>query len=126
MAEKRKVKRAKKYFSVNIVAVDINGKVLDLTDPKTSPKFCDESGINSSPEGASIICSKSLPEESKIQMKMMIPDEDGLNLIKANGTIKWFQQVKSLHKKYFVMGVHFKDFDENDKKKLVRLWKKYQ
>jgi hypothetical protein len=125
MKEKRKVKRAEKYFAINIVSVDINGKVIKFGRAKASPKFHDESGLNFSPDGISIMCSKPLPRESKIQMKMLIPEEEGLNLIKANGTIKWFREIKGKYKKYFVMGVHFRDLDEDDKNKLVKLWKKY-
>ena len=72
------------------------------------------------------MCSKPLPEESKIQMKMLIPDEEGLNLIRANGTIKWFKQVKGKYKKYFIIGVNFRDLVQDDKEKLIRLWKKYR
>jgi hypothetical protein len=125
MAEKRKHKRAEKYFAVNIVSVDINGKVLRFDKSKANPKFHDESGLNFSPDGINIMCSKPLPAESRIQMKMLIPEKDKLNLIKANGTIKWFREIKGKYKKYFVIGVHFRDMEERDKDKLVRLWKKY-
>ena len=125
MTEKRKHKRANKFFGINIVAVDAKGKTLRFDRVKSNPKFCDESGLNFSPEGANIMCSKSLPKESKIQMKMMIPDQEDLNLIKANGTIKWFKEVKGKHKKYFIIGVHFRDLEKEAKSKLLNLWKKY-
>lgn len=125
MKERRKHGRAVKYFAINIVACDANGHHLRFDGIKASPKFCDETGIDFSPEGVKIICSKPLPEESKLQMKMLIPDEEGLNLIRANGTIKWFKQVKGKYKKYFVMGVHFKNLPQEDLQKLVKLWKKY-
>ena len=124
--ERRNSLRSKKYFAVNIVAVDSRGEHLRFDTIKTNPKFYDESGIDFTPEGAKLICSKPLPKESKIQMKMLIPDEDSLNMIRANGTIKWFKQVKGRYKKYFVLGVHFRDLSVDDKDKLVRLWRKYR
>jgi hypothetical protein len=126
MKERRKTDRAKKYFAINIVACDIDGKHLRFDKIKTNPKYYDEAGLDFTPEGAKIMCSKPLPEESKIQMKMLIPDEQDLNLIRATGTIKWFKQVKGRYKKYFILGVNFGDLPEYEKQKLVRLWKKYR
>jgi len=126
MKERRAYKRAKKYFAVNIVAVDIGGKRAMFDKVRSNPKFYDESGIDFGPDGIKIMCSKPLPKESKIQMKMLIPDEESLNLIRANGTIKWFRQAKSKHKKYFIIGVHFKELKDEDKNKLFRLWRKYK
>ena len=122
----RKSIRAKKYFAVNIIAVDSRGERLRFDAIKANPKFYDESGIDFTPEGAKLICSKPLPKESKIQMKMLIPDESSLNMIRANGTIKWFKQVKGRYKKYFMIGVHFRDLSVDDKEKLVKLWRKYR
>ena len=126
MKERRNIKRAKKYFAINIVAVDTDGKHLRFDKIKTNPKYYDESGIDFTPDGIKIMCSKPLPEESKIQMKMLIPDEENLNLIRANGTIKWFKQVKGKYKKYFIIGVSFRDLGSDDKEKLIRLWRKYK
>ena len=126
MKEKRKIKRAKKYFAINIVAVDAHGKILRFDKIKQNPKFYDESGLDFTPEGVKIICSKPLPEESKLQMKMLIPDEGSLNLIRANGAVKWFKQVKGRYKKYFIIGVNFRELSEDDRRKLIRLWKKYK
>jgi hypothetical protein len=126
MKERRKYLRAKRYFAINIVACDSDGKHLRFDKIKTNPKFFDESGLDFTPEGIKIMCSKPLPEESKIQMKMLIPDEDNLNLIRANGTIKWFKQVKGKYKKYFIIGVNFRDLIQDEKEKLIRLWKKYK
>ncbi len=126
MKERRKCVRVKKYFAINIVACDSDDKHMRFDKIKANPKYCDESGLDFTPEGVRIMCSKPLPEESKIQMKMLIPDEDNLNLIRANGTIKWFKQVKGKYKKYFIIGVHFRDLAQDDKEKLVRLWKKYK
>lgn len=125
MKERRKYKRTKKYFAINIAAVDTEGRTLKFDELKTNPKFCDESGLDFSPEGIGIMCSRSLPEESKIQMKMLIPDESDLNLIKAGGTIKWLKEVKGKYKKYFITGACFRDLEDEDKEKLVNLWKKY-
>jgi c-di-GMP-binding flagellar brake protein YcgR len=125
MKERRKVKRAEKYFAVNIVSVDNNGKVLRFDKTAANPKYLDESGLDFSPEGIKIMCSKKLPKESKIQMKLLIPDENGLNLIKANGSVKWFRQVKGKYKKYFMIGVCFREIERADKKKLISLWKRY-
>jgi hypothetical protein len=126
MIERRKYKRVRKYFAINIVAVDVKGKHLRFDKIRANPKFLDESGLEFTPEGLKMMCSKPLPSESKIQMKMLIPDEEGLNLIRANGTIKWFKQVKGRYKKYFLIGVHFRDLTADDKNKLIRLWKKYR
>ena len=126
MTERRKYQRVKKYFAINIVACDIDGKHLSFDKIRVNPKFYDESGIDFTPDGIKIMCSKKLPEESKIQMKMLIPDKENLNLIRANGTIKWFKQIKGKHKKYFIIGVHFRDLAKDDRSKLVRLWKKYK
>lgn len=125
MKEKRKEARVKKYFAINIIALDAKGRRMRFDTMKASPKFCDESGLDLSPAGIKIMCSKPLPEEAKIQMKMLVPDEKGLNLIKANGTIKWFKQVKGKYKKFFIIGVRFRDLEESDRKKLISLWKKY-
>ena len=126
MKERRKAARAKKYFAINIVAIDAGGKVTAFDKARANPKFCDESGMDFSPAGLKIMCSKPLPPESKIQMKLLIPDEGNLNLIRASGTIKWFRQVKGSHKKYFLIGVDFKELRDEDKKKIFRLWKKYK
>ncbi len=126
MKERRKNLRAKKYFAINIVACDSDGRHLRFDKIKSNPKYYDESGIDFTPEGIKIMCSKPLPEESKIQMKMLIPDEENLNLIRANGTIKWFKQVKGRYKKYFIIGINFRDLAQDDKEKLIRLWKKYR
>ena len=126
MKEKRKFKRARKFFAVNIISVDTDGKHLKFDTIRNNPKFCDESGLDFTPDGIKIMCSKPLPAESKIQVKMLMPDEDSLNLVRANGTIKWFKQIKGEHKKYFIIGVHFRDIAKNDKAKLFRLWKKYK
>lgn len=126
MKERRKFKRVKKYFAVNIVACDIDGKHLRFDKIRPNPKFYDETGIDFTPEGIKIMCSKQLPEESEIQMKILIPDEQNLSLIKANGTIKWSRQIKGRYKKYFIMGVRFRDLPEDKKRKLIQLWKKYK
>jgi len=126
MKERRKHKRIKKYFAINIIAVDTDGKHLRFDKIKGNPKFADESGLDFSPEGLKIMCSKPLPPEAKIQMKMLIPDEHGLNLLKANGTIKWFKQTKSKYKKFFIIGVNFRDLTKDDKTKLIRLWRTYK
>lgn len=126
MKERRARARVKKYFAVNIVAVDNGRKVVKFDTVKANPKFCDESGFDFTPDGVKIMCSKPLPPESKIQMKLLIPDEDSLNMIRASGTIKWFRQVKGRYKKYFLIGVHFRELRSEDKEKLFRLWRKYK
>jgi hypothetical protein len=126
MRERRANKRAKKFFAINIVALETRSGRIAFDKARTNPKFCDESGLDFGPDGIKIMCSKPLPEESKIQMKMLIPDEEDLNLIRANGTIRWFKQAKSKYRKYFIMGVHFKELRDEDKDKLVRLWRKYK
>ena len=126
MKERRAHKRVQKYFAVNIISVDVNGKRAAFDKSRSNPKFYDESGLDFGPDGVKIMCSKPLPEESKIQMKMLIPDEESINLIRANGTIKWFRQVKGRYKKYFIIGVHFRELKEDDRAKLLRLWRKYK
>lgn len=126
MKERRSSKRARKYFAINIVAVEIGGKRVGFEKLKANPKFCDESGLDFAPGGIKVMCSKPLPEESKIQMKLLIPDEDDLNLIRASGTIKWFRQVKGRGKKYFIIGVQFRELRDEDKEKIFRLWRKYK
>ena len=126
MEDKRKNKRANRFFAINIIACDVDGKSLRFDKIKTNPKFADETGLDFNSEGVKIMCSKPLPEESKIQMKMLIPDQSSLNIVKANGTIKWFKEVKGKHKKYFLIGVNFRDLEDEDKEKIVRLWKKYK
>ena len=81
MKERRKNIRAKKYFAINIVACDTGGKHLNFDKIRVNPKFCDETGVDFTPDGIKIMCSKTLPEESKIQLKMLIPDKENLNLI---------------------------------------------
>jgi len=125
MKERRKAKRTNKYFAINIVSVDNDGRVVKFDNAKTNPKFWDESGMDFSSKGLRMMCSKPLPVESKIQMKMLIPEEGHLNLVRANGTIKWFKEVKGSYKKFFIIGVAFKGLSQEDKKKVVRLWKKY-
>jgi len=125
MKERRAHKRTRRHFAINIVAVDIGGRAVRFDGSKANPKFWDEAGLDFSPRGMKIMCSKPLPQEAKIQMKLLIPDAEQLNLVRANGTIKWFKQVKGAHKKYFIIGVHFRDLAEPDRAKIVRLWKKY-
>jgi hypothetical protein len=126
MKEKRAHRRAKKCFAINIVSVEVGKKRMEFGKLRSNPKFCDESGLDFAPGGIKIMCSKPLPEESKIQMKMLIPDEDDLNMIRANGTIRWFKQAKTKYKKYFIMGVQFRELRDEDKEKLFRLWRKYK
>lgn len=125
MAERRKYQRVNRFFAINIVAVDTNGRTIRFDNHKASPKFYDESGMDFAPEGVKIICSKPLPREASIQMKILIPDAEGLNLIKANGTIKWVREVKGKFKKYFMIGVNFRKILPRDFAKLTKLWKKY-
>ena len=125
MIEKRKFKRIKKGFGINIVSVDTDDKHLEFYKIKSSPKFYDESGVDFSPRGLGIICSKSLPPNAQIQMRLLIPDADSLNTIKASGIIKWFKEIKGKYKNYFQLGISFKNLGITEKKKLTRLWKKY-
>ena len=125
MREKRRFKRVEKGFGINIVSLDTNGKHLTFDHIKANPKFYDESGIDFSPRGLGIICSRSLPPNARIQMKLLIPDADTLNIIKASGIIKWFKEIKGKYKNYFQLGIGFKNLGITEKKKLTRLWKMY-
>ncbi|NQT23459.1 MAG: hypothetical protein HQ579_08515, partial [Candidatus Omnitrophica bacterium] len=51
MKERRNLKRAKKYFSINILSIDSDGKNLSFGKVKSNPKFCDEAGLDFTPEG---------------------------------------------------------------------------
>ena len=126
MKERRAHERVKKYFAINIVSLEKGDDKVSFSSIKSNPKFCDESGLDFSPGGLKVICSKPLPEEAKIQMKLLIPDETGLNMIRANGSVRWFKQMKGPHKKYFVIGVQFGEMEDTEKDKLVKLWKKYK
>jgi len=125
MKENRKLNRAKKYFSINIIADDLRGKYRQ-SEPKSNPKFCDEAGLDFSPQGIKIMCSKPIPEESKIKMKMFIPDAGNVNMIKANGDIKWLKKVVGKHRQYFTMGICFSSLDDDGRNKLLKLWNKYK
>ena len=125
MEQRRKYKRAKKYFAINIVALDFENVHLRFDRQKDNLKFYDESGLDFSPQGIKIMCSKPLAVGFKIQMKILIPDEKKLNLINTKGNIVWFEPIKGKYKKYFMIGVKFEGFEKGDKKKIVRLWRKY-
>lgn len=124
MEKRRKFERINKYFAVNIVTLASKGKVLRFDGIKANPKFYNESGLDFSPEGIRIMCSKPLPEESKIEMKMLMPDRDNLYRIKANGTIKWFKQIEGKYKKYFIIGIKFEELSKTDRTKLLNLWER--
>ncbi len=105
-------------FGINIVAVDSYGKSLGL-DGNFPGDECPDSGDDIQ----KVSCSDPLPEQSKIQMKMIFPEKEELNLIKANGTVKWVRQVKRSGGKYFVIGVHFKEISSREKQKITKLWR---
>jgi len=125
MKEKHSKKRPGKYLPVNIVPVDDDGKMLDgfAGQAELSSRASDAQATNN--DEVKITRSKDLPEESKIQVKMLMPDEKGLNLVRVNGSIKWVQQNKEKREKHLVMGVCFRDITPEDRKKLMGLWKRY-
>ncbi len=102
-----------KNFGINIVAVDENGKSLGLGHEK--PKGKDK-----------VTSSRLLSKHSKIQLKMFFPEKSDLNLLKANGTIKWVKQLRRPDGKYFIIGVHFREASGNEKEKITRLWKTHR
>ena len=60
MKERRKYKRTKKYFAINIVAVDFEGHHLRFDKHRANPKYYDEAGLDFSPDGIKVMCSKPL------------------------------------------------------------------
>lgn len=102
-----------KNFGINIVAVDESGNSLGLKID--GPKGKDK-----------ITSSRLLPKDSKIQLKMLFPEKEDLNLVKAHGTIKWVKQVKKPDGKYFVIGVHFRAASEREKVRITKLWKTHR
>ena len=124
MKKKQSPKRPGKHFAVNIISVDEDGNTL----PFERPDISNETPDHNAPSGTTrkkVMHSKKLPEESKIQVKFLMPDEGGMNLVRANGSVKWFRQVKEKNKKSFVMGVCFRDITPEDREKLMHLWKTY-
>ncbi|KJJ85435.1 hypothetical protein OMAG_000705 [Candidatus Omnitrophus magneticus] len=116
----------KKQIAIDIIAVDRHGAPIHDENMCGSmcilPKVMQNTPQN---KNFNITESKPLPTESQIQLKMMIPDETGLNIIKTNGNIKWFKEIKDIHKKCFILGVYFRDMDGIEKEKLLNVWKKY-
>lgn len=109
---------------MNIISVDEGGNAL----PLEGPGIIKDAQEHKTPPGKArkkVMHSKKLPEESKIQVKFLMPDEGGMNLVRANGSVKWFRQVKEKNKKSFVMGVCFRDITPDDREKLMHLWKTY-
>jgi hypothetical protein len=110
---KGKSRNAPRNFGINIIAVDDKGKSLgfELESPGKKEK---------------ITSSRLLPEDFKIQLKMLFPEKQDLNLIKANGTVKWVKQVKRPDGKYFIVGVHFREASAREKAKITKLWKTHR
>jgi len=105
-------------FGINIVAVDETGEIIGL----------DASGqkLDSIKPDDRVYSSRALPKDSKIQLKMLFPEEKDLNLVKANGTVKWVKQVKAPGGKYFLIGVHFLEAGDREKEKITKLWKSHR
>ena len=119
---KNKKKTAERNFGINIVAVDENGKSHGVTlSPGSEAK---ETILE--PGKSKITSSRPLPKESKLQIKMLFPERSDLNLVKANGTVKWVKQVKTSEGKYFLIGVHFREASSEEKGKITKLWKTHR
>lgn len=110
---KDKKKSAERNFGINIVAVDENGKSLGL----------DLDGLGAKDK---VTASRTLPKNSKIQLKMLFPAKEDLNLVKTHGTIKWIKQIKKPEGKFFLIGVHFREASNPEKEKIARLWKTHR
>lgn len=126
MEERRRLKRIKKFFALNILSLIDRGRQIKFDELKTNPKFYDESGVDFNMSGIGLMCSKALPSESKIKMSMLFMDKDKMKTIQADGTIKWAQPVEGEYKNYYLMGVDFEDLSKKDKAKLQGLCKKYK
>ena len=111
---KIKKKNPEKNFGINIIAVDENGKSLGLE------------WEGSEKEKTKISSSRPLPKDSKLQLKMLFPEKEDLNLLKAHGTIKWVKQIKNPGGKYFLIGVYFREVSGTEKGKITKLWKNHR
>jgi hypothetical protein len=114
---------AARDFGINIVAVDENGKSLGLKLDAARDGGTREIKPKT---GKRVTSSRPLPEDSKIQLKMLFPERSDLNLLKAHGTIKWVKQVKEPAGKYFLIGVHFREASVKDKLRITKLWKTHR
>ncbi|MBF0217433.1 MAG: PilZ domain-containing protein [Candidatus Omnitrophica bacterium] len=123
--KKTDLKMAKKCFATNIISADVKGKTLVFAAHRNNPKFYDETGLEFSPEGATLICSKTLPEGSSVQMKMLIPEDDRIHRINTDGTIRSHEKIHGATKDYFRMNVCFTSLEAADKQTLRTLWEKY-
>lgn len=112
-------------FGISIVAVSENGDNLGNTAATPFPEV-PRRGEPGSVGKKKTASSKALPKDSKIQLKMLFPDKNGLNLVKAHGTVKWVKQVKSPEGKYFLIGVHFKEATKQEREKITKLWKTHR
>lgn len=117
-------KLMERNFGINIVAVDEDGKSLGLPI-ETPPYFIPEKHGKPKTPGK-VASSRPLPEDSKIQLKMLFPEKEDLNLLKANGTVKWVKQTKTPGGKYFLIGVHFREATIKEKEKITKLWKTHR
>jgi hypothetical protein len=116
---------AKKCFATNIISADVKGKTLTFDTHRNNPKFYDESGLEFSPENATLICSKTLPKGSSVRMKMLIPEDDKIHRIQTAGTISSLKKIQGAAKNYFRMNVCFTSLEAADKQTLRILWEKY-
>jgi hypothetical protein len=125
MKERRKYKRVRKFFAVNIVAAYFGSQEVRFDTDPAAPKFCDESGVDYSIDGIRIICSKPLPVNCETEMNLLLVNGDGLHNVQARGVVKWFKGVESKHGKYYIGGLQLSDISKDDRQILEELWKKH-
>lgn len=123
--EKRKHKRAAKEFAVNITSAELDGQRFRFDRNPIYPKLYNESGVDFTHVGVRLMCSKVLSENTRVTLKMLIPDNGKIHAMNASGTVKWSREVEGPHKKYFHMGIQIDKVDGEGADILKRLWQKY-
>ncbi len=125
MTEKRKLKRAARDFAVNITSADLDGQRFNFDRNPVCPKLYNESGVDFTHAGVRLMSSKSLPSNTRVTLKMLIPDNGAIYTFGVTGTVKWSRLVEGPHKKYFHIGIEFNDVSAGAAEILQRLWQKY-
>ena len=125
MMEKRRHKRADKEFAVNITSADLGVQHFRFDRNPAYPKLYNESGVDFTHVGVKLMCSKTLPENTKVTLKMLIPEDGAIHKVNASGTVRWFREVKGEHRKYFHIGIRLDEVAGEGADILKRLWQKY-
>lgn len=125
MQDKRKHKRAAREFAVNITSAELGGERFRFDRNPAYPKLYNESGVDFTHVGVRLMCSKALPENTKVTLKILIPEDGAVHAVGAAGTVRWSREVEGPHKKFFQMGIQLTDVAGDGGEILERLWKKY-